>query len=88
MGSDMFEPKATTSSNLKMPVGTILTDAETGEVLLPEPGEQILTLAATVSSFGNLRFKSLDQPCASVPRRQMGERKSLKLDEYWQMSVS
>lgn len=45
---------------LKMPVGTIITDAETGEVLfeLLTPGEVITIAKGGDGGFGNMRFKS------------------------------
>jgi len=59
MGSDMFGA-AGDDITLKMPVGTIITDAETGEVLyeLLKPGEVILIAKGGDGGFGNMRFKS------------------------------
>ena len=59
MGSDMFGA-AGDDITLKMPVGTIITDAETGEVLfeLLTPGEVITIAKGGDGGFGNLRFKS------------------------------
>ena len=79
MGSDMFGA-AGSDITLKMPVGTIITDAETGDVLfeLLTPGE-IITIAD--GGFGNLRFKSAIN---RAPRQKTpgwpGEKKSLKLE--------
>ena len=82
MGSDMFGA-AGDDITLKMPVGTIITDAETGEVLyeLLVPGEPILIAKGGDGGFGNLRFKSAVN---RAPRQKTpghpGERKSLKLE--------
>jgi GTPase len=82
MGSDMFGA-AGDDIILKMPVGTIITDAETGEVLfeLLEDGEIITIAKGGDGGFGNLRFKSAIN---RAPRQKTpgwpGERKSLKLE--------
>jgi GTP-binding protein len=68
---------------LKMPVGTIITDAETGEVLyeLLTPGEKIMIAKGGDGGFGNMRFKS---SINRAPRQKTpgwpGEKKSLKLE--------
>ncbi len=82
MGSDMFGA-AGDDITLKMPVGTIITDAETGDVLyeLLNPGEVITIAKGGDGGFGNLRFKSAIN---RAPRQKTpgwpGERKSLKLE--------
>jgi GTP-binding protein len=82
MGSDMFGA-AGDDITLKMPVGTIITDAETGEVLyeLLTPGEVITIAKGGDGGFGNLRFKSAIN---RAPRQKTpgwpGEKKSLKLE--------
>jgi GTPase len=82
MGSDMFGA-AGDDITLKMPVGTIITDSETGEVLfeLLEDGETITIAKGGDGGFGNLRFKSAIN---RAPRQKTpgwpGERKSLKLE--------
>ena len=82
MGSDMFGA-AGDDITLKMPVGTIITDSETGEVLfeLLVPGEIITIAKGGDRGFGNLRFKSASN---RAPRQKTpgwpGERKSLKLE--------
>jgi GTP-binding protein len=82
MGSDMFGA-AGRDVTLKMPVGTIITDAETGEVLyeLLKPGESIMIAKGGDGGFGNLRFKSAIN---RAPRQKTpgwtGERKELKLE--------
>jgi GTP-binding protein len=82
MGSDMFGA-AGTDITLKMPVGTIISDAETGEVLyeLLKPGEQIMIAKGGDGGFGNMRFKSAIN---RAPRQKTpgwpGEKKSLKLE--------
>jgi GTP-binding protein len=59
MGADMFGAKGE-DVVLKMPVGTIIADAETGEVLheLLVPGEQIVLAKGGDGGFGNLHYKS------------------------------
>ncbi|MEN9781093.1 MAG: Obg family GTPase CgtA [Burkholderiaceae bacterium] len=82
MGSDMFGA-AGTDITLKMPVGTIITDAETGAVLyeLLVPGERIMIAKGGDGGFGNMRFKSAIN---RAPRQKTpgwpGERKNLKLE--------
>ncbi len=82
MGSDMFGA-AGDDIVLKMPVGTILTDAETGEVLyeLLEPGKKIMIAKGGDGGFGNMRFKSAVN---RAPRQKTpgwpGEKKQLKLE--------
>ncbi|MGA0570146.1 Obg family GTPase CgtA [Variovorax sp. VNK109] len=82
MGSDMFGA-AGDDIVLKMPVGTIITDAETGEVLyeLLTPGEQIMIAKGGDGGFGNMRFKSAIN---RAPRQKTpgwpGEKKNLKLE--------
>jgi len=82
MGSDMFGA-AGDDITLKMPVGTIITDAETGEVLyeLLTPGEVITIAKGGDGGFGNMRFKSAIN---RAPRQKTpgwpGEKKSLKLE--------
>ena len=82
MGSDMFGA-AGEDITLKMPVGTVLTDSETGEVLfeLLQPGEVITIAKGGDGGFGNLRFKSAIN---RAPRQKTpgwpGEKRSLKLE--------
>jgi GTP-binding protein len=82
MGSDMFGA-AGDDVTLKMPVGTIISDAETGAVLheLLTPGEVITIAKGGDGGFGNLRFKSAIN---RAPRQKTpgwpGEKKSLKLE--------
>ncbi|VTU18270.1 Obg family GTPase CgtA [Variovorax sp. RA8] len=82
MGSDMFGA-AGDDITLKMPVGTIISDTETGEVLfeLLTPGETIIIAKGGDGGFGNLRYKSAIN---RAPRQKTpgwpGERKSLKLE--------
>ncbi|MBK7003377.1 MAG: GTPase ObgE [Rhodoferax sp.] len=82
MGSDMFGA-AGDDITLKMPVGTIISDAETGEVLfeLLKPGETITLAKGGDGGFGNMRFKSAIN---RAPRQKTpgwpGEKKNLKLE--------
>ena len=82
MGSDMFGA-AGDDVTLKMPVGTLISDAETGEVLyeLLTPGEVITIAKGGDGGFGNMRFKSAIN---RAPRQKTpgwpGEKKSLKLE--------
>jgi GTPase len=82
MGSDMFGA-AGDDITLKMPVGTIITDAETGDVLyeLLVPGEKLMIAKGGDGGFGNMRFKSAIN---RAPRQKTpgydGERKALKLE--------
>ena len=82
MGSDMFGA-AGDDVVLKMPVGTLLIDADTGDVLyeLLTPGEKIMIAKGGDGGFGNMRFKS---SINRAPRQKTpgwpGERKHLKLE--------
>lgn len=81
-GSDMFGVKGD-DIILKMPVGTIISDAETGEVLfeLLQPGEQITIAKGGDGGFGNMHYKSSTN---RAPRQKTpgwpGERRTLKLE--------
>jgi GTPase len=81
-GSDMFGIKGD-DIVLKLPVGTIVADAETGEVLfeLLEAGEQILLAKGGDGGFGNMHYKSSTN---RAPRQKTpgwpGERRTLKLE--------
>lgn len=81
-GSDMFGVKGD-DILLKMPVGTIITDAETGEVLheLLVPGEVVTIAKGGDGGFGNLHYKSSTN---RAPRQKTpgwpGERRELKLE--------
>lgn len=82
MGSDMFGA-AGDDTVLKMPVGTMLIDAETNDVLyeLLTPGEMIMIAKGGNGGFGNMRFKS---SINRAPRQKTpgwpGECKNLKLE--------
>lgn len=82
MGSDMFGA-AGDDITLHMPVGTVIADSETGEVLyeLLTPGEVITIAKGGDGGFGNMRFKSAIN---RAPRQKTpgwpGENKSLKLE--------
>lgn len=81
-GSDMFGVKGD-DILLRMPVGTIVSDAETGEVLfeLLQPGEQVTLAKGGDGGFGNLHYKSSTN---RAPRQKTpgwpGERRTLKLE--------
>ncbi|MGE8395975.1 MAG: Obg family GTPase CgtA [Comamonas sp.] len=81
-GNDMFGA-AGKDITLRLPVGTILSDQETGEVLfeLLTPGEKIILAKGGDGGFGNLRFKSAVNraPRQKTPGRA-GERFQLKLE--------
>jgi len=82
MGSDMFGA-AGDDITLRMPVGTIISDAESGEVLfeLLTPGERLVIAKGGDGGFGNLRFKSAIN---RAPRQKTpghpGDKRSLKLE--------
>ncbi len=82
LGSDMFGA-AGSDVTLRVPVGTIISDAETGDVLMEllVPGEQRILAKGGDGGFGNMRFKSAIN---RAPRQKTpgypGERKSLKLE--------
>lgn len=82
MGSDMFGA-ASDDIILKMPVGTIISDAETGDVLyeMLVPGEKVCICKGGDGGFGNMRFKSAIN---RAPRQKTpgwpGEKKELKLE--------
>ncbi len=81
-GSDMFGVKGD-DIVLKMPVGTIITDAQTGDVLyeLLNPGEYVMIAKGGDGGFGNMHYKS---SINRAPRQKTpgwpGERKELKLE--------
>ena len=82
MGSDMFGAMGD-DVTLKMPVGTIITDAETGEVLyeLLQPGEVIMIAKGGDGGFGNMRFKSaINRETNKKTPGWPGEKKELKLE--------
>ena len=81
-GSDQFGA-AGSDIVLRMPVGTIVIDADTGERLceLLEPGQRVQLAKGGDGGFGNMRFKSAIN---RAPRHKTpgwpGERKNLKLE--------
>lgn len=81
-GSDQFGAAAD-DITLRMPVGTILKDAETGEVVseLLTPGERVLVCKGGDGGFGNLHFKTSTN---RSPRQKTpgwpGESRRLKLE--------
>jgi len=81
-GSDQFGA-AGADIVLRMPVGTILTDVDTGQVVaeLLVPGEKVLICKGGDGGFGNLHFKTSTN---RAPRQKTpgwpGEQKKLKLE--------
>jgi GTP-binding protein len=81
-GSDQFGA-AGKDIVLRMPVGTILSDAESGEVVveLMAPGEPVLICKGGDGGFGNLHFKTSTN---RAPRQKTpgwpGESRKLKLE--------
>jgi GTPase len=82
MGSDMFGV-AGSDITLRVPVGTIISDVETGDVLLEmlTPGETLILAKGGDGGFGNMRFKSAIN---RAPRQKTpgypGDRKSIKME--------
>ena len=81
-GSDQYGAAAE-DIVLRMPVGTIISDAETGEriVELLEPGEKVRLAKGGDGGFGNLHFKSSTNraPSQKTPGWP-GEQRKLKLE--------
>jgi GTP-binding protein len=81
-GSDQFGAAAA-DIVLRMPVGTILTDLDTGQVVaeLMNPGEKVLVCRGGDGGFGNLHFKTSTN---RAPRQKTpgwpGESRHLKLE--------
>jgi GTP-binding protein len=81
-GSDQYGAAAA-DIVLRMPVGTIIADAETGERIaeLLEPGELVRIVKGGDGGFGNLHFKSSTN---RAPRQKTpgwpGEQRKLKLE--------
>lgn len=81
-GSDQYGAAAD-DIELRMPVGTIVSDAETGAPVceLLEPGERVLLAKGGDGGFGNLHFKTSTN---RAPRQKTsgwpGEQKKLKLE--------
>ena len=81
-GSDQFGA-AGHDVVLRMPVGTIISDADTGEVIaeLLEPGVKVLVAKGGDGGFGNLHFKSSTN---RAPRQKTpgwpGEARKLRLE--------
>ena len=82
MGSDCYG-RAGKDIILRMPVGTIITDEKSGEVIadLSENGKKALVAAGGKGGLGNLHFKS---PTNRAPRQftlgEPGQARSLKLE--------
>ena len=81
-GSDCYG-KGADDITLRMPVGTIITDQETGELIadLTEHNQQVLVAQGGAGGLGNLHFKSSTN---RAPRQKTdgkpGERRMLKLE--------
>jgi GTPase len=81
-GSDQFGAAAD-DIVLRMPVGTILTDLDTGQVIaeLMNPGERVLVCKGGDGGFGNMHFKTSTN---RSPRQKTpgwpGESRKLKLE--------
>jgi len=81
-GSDMFGVKGD-DVVLKVPVGTIVSDAESDQVVceLLQPGERVMVAKGGDGGFGNMHYKSSTN---RAPRQKTpgwpGERKTLKLE--------
>ena len=81
-GADQFGA-AGADITLRMPVGTIISDAETGQVIaeLLVPGEPVLICKGGDGGFGNLHFKTSTN---RAPRQKTagwpGEQRKLKLE--------
>ncbi len=81
-GSDMFGSKGD-DVVLSLPVGTVVSDADTGEVLfeLLKDGEEVTLAKGGDGGFGNLHYKSSTN---RAPRQKTlghpGERRTLKLE--------
>ncbi|HEX7436787.1 MAG TPA: GTPase ObgE [Caldimonas sp.] len=81
-GSDQYGAAAQ-DIVLRMPMGTIIRDAETGEAIaeLLVPGEKVLIVKGGDGGFGNMHFKSSTN---RAPRQKTpgwpGEQKKLKLE--------
>jgi GTP-binding protein len=81
-GSDQYGAAAE-DVVLRMPVGTIISDAETGERIaeLLEPGEKVRIVKGGDGGFGNLHFKSSTN---RAPRQKTpgwpGEQRKLRLE--------
>lgn len=81
-GSDMFGVKGE-DVVLKMPVGTIITDTDSGEVVceLLAPGERVMIAKGGDGGFGNLHYKSSTN---RAPRQKTpgwpGQRRALRLE--------
>ena len=81
-GSDQYGAAAD-DIVLRMPMGTIITDVETGEVIaeLLVPGEKVLLAKGGDGGFGNLHFKSSTN---RAPRQKTpgwpGEQRKLRLE--------
>ena len=82
MGSDMFGA-AGEDITLKMPVGTMIFDAETGDLLhdLAQSGQRVLLAKGGEGGLGNIHFKSSTNrtPRQCTPGTE-GERLALRLE--------
>jgi|SRR5688500_2001918 GTP-binding protein len=81
-GADCYG-KAADDIVLRVPVGTVVTDAETGELVtdLTRHGERALLAAGGTGGLGNLHFKSsINRAPRQFTRGTPGEKRRLKLE--------
>lgn len=81
-GADCYG-RAASDIVLRMPVGTVITDAESGEVLadLARDGERALIAKGGKGGLGNLHFKSsVNRAPRQFTRGEEGESRRLKLE--------
>ena len=81
-GADCY-CKAADDIVLRVPVGTVVTDAETGELVtdLTRHGERALLAAGGTGGLGNLHFKSsINRAPRQFTRGTPGEKRRLKLE--------
>lgn len=82
MGKDMYG-KGGEDLILKVPIGTVVRDRETGEILadITSHGEQVLIAKGGKGGLGNIHFvSSTNQAPTQVTAGGEGEKKSLKLE--------
>jgi GTP-binding protein len=81
-GADCYG-KGAADVELRVPVGTVVTDAETGALVadLARDGERVLLAAGGAGGLGNLHFKSsVNRAPRQFTRGGQGEKRRLKLE--------